>query len=59
MRKLESFKRVIQLLLAGAGLALQVLLFTHFYYVYYAPSIAARLPFWRRGHFLIIFIYIL
>ena len=57
MKKLESFKRVIQLLLAGVGLVLQVLLFVHFYYTYYAPAIAARLPFWRRGQFLIIFIY--
>ena len=59
MKKLESFKRVIQLLLAGVGLALQVWLFSHFYYIYYAPEIMRRLPFWRRGHLAIIFIYAL
>ncbi len=57
MKKLESFKRVIQLLLAGVGLALQVWLFAHFYYIYYAPEIMRRLPFWRNGHLAIIFIY--
>ncbi len=57
MKKLESFKRVIQLVLAGVGLALQVWLFAHFYYIYYAPEIMRRLPFWRNGHLAIIFIY--
>lgn len=59
MKKLESFKRVIQLVLAGVGLALQVWLFAHFYYIYYAPEIMRRLPFWRNGHLAIIFIYAL
>ncbi len=57
MKKLESFKRVIQLLLAGVGLGLQVLLFIHFYYIYYAPEIKRWLPFWRKGHIVIILIF--
>ncbi|MBO4617279.1 MAG: exopolysaccharide biosynthesis polyprenyl glycosylphosphotransferase [Lachnospiraceae bacterium] len=57
MKKLESFKRVIQLFLAGIGLALQVWLFSHFYYMYYAPEIMRQLPFWNKGHLAIIFIY--
>ena len=57
MKKLESFKRVIQLLLAGVGLGLQVWIFAHFYYLYYAPAIVQRLPFWRRGHIVIILIF--
>ena len=57
MKKLESFKRVIQLLLAGVGLGLQVALFIHFYYIYYAPEIKRWLPFWRKGHIVIILIF--
>lgn len=53
--QLESFKRLIQLSLSGVGLIIQILLFRYYYYEYYSYSI--ELPFWRRGHILIILIY--
>lgn len=55
MKKLESFKRLIQLVLSGIGLFLQVWVFRYFYYEYYSYWI--KLDFWRRGHMLIILIY--
>ncbi len=55
MRKMESIKRVLQLLFSGVGLALQIWLFGYYYYNFYQGSI--RLDFWRRGHILIILIY--
>lgn len=57
MKKLESFKRVIQLFLAGIGLAMQVVIFAHFYYIYYAPEIRNWLPYWRMGHIVMICIF--
>lgn len=55
MRKLESAKRLMQLFFSGIGLALQVLLFRYYYYMYYSGAI--KLDFWRKGHILIILIY--
>ena len=55
MRKLESIKRLIQLMLSGIGLLVQIGLYTYFYYTYYSKEIV--LAFWGRGHILIILIY--
>lgn len=55
MRKLESAKRILQLFFSGIGLALQVLLFRYYYYMYYSTAI--KLEFWKKGHILIILIY--
>ncbi len=55
MRKLQSAKRMLQLLFCGAGILLQVLLFRYFYYEYYSQWVVPY--FWRRGHLLIILIY--
>ncbi|MBP5659865.1 MAG: sugar transferase, partial [Lachnospiraceae bacterium] len=57
MKKIESFKRVIQLLLAGVGLAFQVGIYAYFHYMYYAPAIIRWLPFYRMGHIVIILIF--
>ncbi len=56
MRHVESIKRAMQILLCAIGLVFQTLLFRYFYYMYYATAI--KLPFWRRGHILIILIYV-
>ncbi|MBP5453804.1 MAG: hypothetical protein J6Y09_04205, partial [Lachnospiraceae bacterium] len=55
MRKLESAKRILQLFFSGIGLALQVLLFRYYYYMYYSTAI--KLEFWKKGHILVIVIY--
>lgn len=55
MRNLESFKRLIQLSLSGVGLILQLLVYRYFYYNYFHYWI--RIPFYGRGHYVVIFIY--
>lgn len=55
MRRLQSSKRILQLIFGGIGLVLQILVFRYYYYEYYSYWIT--LGFWRRGHILIILIY--
>lgn len=55
MRHMATAKRILQLLLSGIGLLLQVGLFVYFYYWYYATAI--KLEFYWRGHVLIVLIY--
>lgn len=55
MKNNSSLKRLVQLLLCVVGLAMQLALFSYFYYTYYISAI--KLDFWRRGHILIILIY--
>lgn len=56
MRNLESFKRMIQLSLSGVGLIFQILIYRYFYYNYFHYNI--RIPFWGRGHYVVIFLYV-
>ena len=55
MRKMESFKRIIVLQLAGLNLLFQVALYAILWYANYADTI--QVYFWKRGHWLVIIIY--
>ena len=55
MRKMESFKRIIILQLAGISLAFQMLLYGMMWYRLYSDTI--QVYFWRRGNWLVIIIY--
>ena len=55
MRKMESFKRIIVLQLAGLNLLFQVALYAVLWFSNYADTI--QVYFWKRGHWLVIIIY--
>lgn len=57
MRKHESLKRAIILLLSLSGLILQTAVYGYLWYHIYFPYISYRLPFWQRGHWLLILLY--
>ena len=57
MKKNDAKRRIVYLLICLFGIALQGAIFSHFYYVYYITAI--KLPFWKRGHWLIIILYLL
>lgn len=57
MKERESFKRIIQLSLAAVAIAVQVMIYRYLWYEYLAYEVL--LPFWRRGHLLVIAIYAL
>ncbi|MCR5310184.1 MAG: exopolysaccharide biosynthesis polyprenyl glycosylphosphotransferase [Lachnospiraceae bacterium] len=57
MKKLESFKRLIQLSLSGIGLAAQVVIFAHFYFKYYFEWIREIYVYYEKGHALMIAVY--
>lgn len=57
MRKYESLKRAIILLLSLSGLILQTAVYGYLWYHIYFPYISYRLPFWQKGHWLLILLY--
>jgi len=57
MRKHESVKRAIILLLSVLGLVLQTAVYGWLWYNIYFPFISYRLPFWQKGHWLLILLY--
>lgn len=57
MRKHESLKRAIILLLSLSGLILQTAVYGYLWYHIYFPYISYRLPFWQKGHWLLILLY--
>lgn len=57
MKKLESFKRLILLGMSGICLGVQVLIYTYFWQNYFFYDVQKHLPFWEKGHWLIIGIY--
>ena len=57
MKKLETFKRLIVLLMAGVSLAGQIGIYTYYWYVHFFPSVKVLLPFWMKGHWLIVAVY--
>lgn len=57
MRKQESLKRAIILLLSLSGLILQTAVYGYLWYHIYFPYISYRLPFWQKGHWLLILLY--
>lgn len=57
MKKIESFKRLMLLLLSGICLAGQVSIYAYYWYHMYFIKIKPYLPLWEKGHWLIIAIY--
>ncbi len=57
MRKIESFKRLLLLLMSGICLAGQTVLYAIFWYNSFYESVKLNLKFWERGHWLVIGIY--
>lgn len=57
MKKIESFKRLVLLLLSGICLAGQIGIYAYYWYNAYFIKIKPFLPLWEKGHWLIIAIY--
>lgn len=57
MRPHESLKRATILLLSLIGLILQTAVYGYLWYNIYFPYISYRLPFWQKGHWLLILLY--
>ncbi|MCR5279281.1 MAG: exopolysaccharide biosynthesis polyprenyl glycosylphosphotransferase [Lachnospiraceae bacterium] len=57
MKKKESFKRLIQIMLSGIGLMVQVLIFTYFYFNFYFVKIREILDYAEKGHALMLAVY--
>ncbi len=57
MRPHESLKRATILLLSLIGLILQTAVYGYLWYHIYFPYISYRLPFWQKGHWLLILLY--
>ena len=57
MKKLESFKRLILLGMSAVCLGVQILIYTYFWQNFYFYDVSKYLPFWEKGHILIIGIY--
>ncbi|MGN0431381.1 MAG: exopolysaccharide biosynthesis polyprenyl glycosylphosphotransferase [Lachnospiraceae bacterium] len=57
MKKIESFKRLVLLLLSGICLAGQIGIYAYYWYNAYFIKIKPYLPLWEKGHWLIIAIY--
>ena len=57
MKKLETFKRLIVLLMAAVSLAGQIGIYAYYWYVHFFPSVKVLLPFWMKGHWLIVAVY--
>lgn len=57
MKKLESFKRLILLAMSAVCMGVQIWIYSYFWYHHFFPYIKGNLPFWEKGHYLIILIY--
>ncbi|MBQ9122663.1 MAG: exopolysaccharide biosynthesis polyprenyl glycosylphosphotransferase [Lachnospiraceae bacterium] len=57
MKKLETFKRLIVLLMAAVSLGGQIGIYAYYWYVHFFPSVKVLLPFWMKGHWLIVAVY--
>ena len=57
MKKIESFKRLVLLILSGICLAGQMGIYAYYWYNMYFIKIKPYLPLWEKGHWLIIAIY--
>lgn len=57
MKKLETFKRLIVLLMAGVSLGGQIAIYAYYWYTHFFPSVKVLLPFWMKGHWLIVAVY--
>ncbi len=57
MKKLESFKRLILLGMSGICIGVQIAIYVYYWFNHFFPNVEVRLPFWEKGHWLIIGIY--
>lgn len=57
LRKMEAFKRLINLGLSFLSLALMIAIFGYFWFFHFQYSLVEALHFWRYGHLLEITIY--
>lgn len=57
MRRLETFKRLINLSLSAACLILEILIFTYHWMIYFYPSLVEGIRFYRMGYILEVAIY--
>lgn len=57
LRKLEAYKRIINLMLSAVGLLLEVGIFAFFWFYNFHPSLVDSLRFYRMGHLLEFAIY--
>lgn len=57
LKKIESFKRLVMLCMAGICLLGQIGIYTYFWYTSYYQSVKMYLEFWEKGHWLMIAIY--
>lgn len=57
MKKLESFKRLILLGMSAVCIGVQIAIYIYYWFNHFFPNVEKRLPFWERGHWLIICIY--
>lgn len=57
MKKLESFKRLILLGMSGVCIGVQILIYAYFWYEFFFYYVKENLPFWEKGHYLIVGIY--
>ncbi len=57
MKKLESFKRLILLGMSGVCIGIQILIYAYFWYEFFFYYVKQNLPFWEKGHYLIVGIY--
>ncbi len=56
MRKLETYKRLIQIALSSCCIALQMVIYALFWYGYYSERM--YLKFYFKGHILMLFVYV-
>lgn len=57
MKKLESFKRLILLGMSAVCIGVQIAIYIYYWFNHFFPNVEKRLPFWVKGHWLIICIY--
>lgn len=57
-KKLQTFKRLIQLSLAAVCLIFEFAVFRYFWLNAYYQDVVKKLEFWERGHWAVYFIYI-
>lgn len=57
LKKLETFKRLILLLLSAVCLLYEIMIYQHYWIHAYYNDVIKRLEFWERGHWAVYFIY--
>ncbi len=57
MKKLESFKRLILLGMSAVCIGVQIAIYVYYWFNHFFPNVEKHLPFWEKGHWLIIAVY--